>query len=60
MNISSIRESSEQFHLLTTTGRTQTATMTLKPGAASGLPRHRAGRRHRPEPAEPLGRMDGF
>lgn len=35
MNISNIRESSEEFHLLETTGRTQTATMTLKPGAAS-------------------------
>lgn len=35
MNISNIRESSGEFHLLETTGRTQTATMTLKPGAAS-------------------------
>ncbi|MGV3662289.1 MAG: cupin domain-containing protein [Prosthecobacter sp.] len=35
MNIASIRESSEEFHLLETTGRTQTATMTLKPGAAT-------------------------
>ena len=32
MNIADIRESSEDFHLLETTGRTQTATMTLKPG----------------------------
>ncbi len=35
MNIANIRESSEEFHLLETTGRTQTATMILKPGAAS-------------------------
>ncbi len=35
MNIASIRESLEEFHLLETTGRTQTATMTLKPGAAT-------------------------
>lgn len=35
MNIASIRESGEEFHLLETTGRTQTATMTLKPGAAT-------------------------
>jgi mannose-6-phosphate isomerase-like protein (cupin superfamily) len=35
MNIASIRESSEEFHLLETTGRTQTATMTLKAGAAT-------------------------
>ncbi|GEP45611.1 cupin domain-containing protein [Brevifollis gellanilyticus] len=35
MNISNIRESSEDFHLLETTGRTQSATMTLKPGEAS-------------------------
>jgi mannose-6-phosphate isomerase-like protein (cupin superfamily) len=35
MNIANIRESSEEFHLLETTGRTQTATMTLKPGAAT-------------------------
>ena len=35
MNIANIRESSEDFHLLETTGRTQTATMTLKPGEAT-------------------------
>jgi mannose-6-phosphate isomerase-like protein (cupin superfamily) len=35
MNIANIRESSEDFHLLKTTGRTQTATMTLKPGDAT-------------------------
>lgn len=35
MNITNIRESSEAFHLLETTGRTQTATMTLAPGAAT-------------------------
>lgn len=35
MNIASIRDSDEEFHLLETTGRTQTATMTLKPGAAT-------------------------
>lgn len=35
MNIANIRESSEDFHLLETTGRTQTASMTLKPGEAS-------------------------
>jgi len=35
MNIANIRESTEEFHLIETTGRTQTATMTLKPGAAS-------------------------
>src|SRR6184192_1136811 len=34
MNIANIHESSEDFHLLETTGRTQTATMTLKPGEA--------------------------
>ena len=36
MNIANIHESSEDFHLLETTGRTQTATMTLKPGEATG------------------------
>jgi mannose-6-phosphate isomerase-like protein (cupin superfamily) len=36
MNIANIRESSGDFHLLETTGRTQTATMTLKPGEATG------------------------
>ena len=35
MNIANIHESSEEFHLLETTGRTQTATMTLRPGDAS-------------------------
>ncbi|SRR5260221_11309820 len=35
MNIANIRESSEDFHLLETTGRTQTATITLKPGEAT-------------------------
>jgi mannose-6-phosphate isomerase-like protein (cupin superfamily) len=35
MNIADIRASSEEFHLLETTGRTQTATMTLNPGAAT-------------------------
>ena len=35
MNIADISESPEEFHLLETTGRTQTATMTLKPGAAT-------------------------
>ena len=35
MNIANIRESSEEFHLLETTGRTQTATMTLRPGDAT-------------------------
>lgn len=35
MNITSIRESAEEFHILETTGRSQTATMTLKPGAAT-------------------------
>lgn len=35
MNIANIRESAEEFHLLETTGRTQTATMRLGPGAAT-------------------------
>ncbi|MGB8170268.1 MAG: cupin domain-containing protein [Chthoniobacteraceae bacterium] len=35
MNIANIRESSNDFHLLETTGRTQTATMTLQPGATT-------------------------
>jgi mannose-6-phosphate isomerase-like protein (cupin superfamily) len=35
MNTANIRESAEEFHLLVTTGRTQTATMTLPPGAAT-------------------------
>jgi putative monooxygenase len=35
MNISNIRESTEDFHLLVTTGRSQTATMTLIPGTAT-------------------------
>lgn len=35
MNIANIRESAEEFHLLITTGRSQTATMTLAPGAAT-------------------------
>jgi mannose-6-phosphate isomerase-like protein (cupin superfamily) len=35
MNIADLRESSESFHLLETTGRTQTATMTLQPGEAT-------------------------
>lgn len=35
MNTSSIRESTEEFHLLVTTGRTQTATMTLVAGAST-------------------------
>ena len=35
MNIANIRESAEDFHLLETTGRTQTATMTLSPGSAT-------------------------
>lgn len=35
MNIANILESTDDFHLLETTGRTQTATMTLKSGAAS-------------------------
>lgn len=36
MNIANIHESSEDFHLLETTGRTQTATMTLKSGESTG------------------------
>ena len=36
MNIASIHESAEDFHLLETTGRTQTATMTLKAGDSTG------------------------
>lgn len=35
MNIANIQQSEEDFHLLETTGRTQTATMTLRPGEAS-------------------------
>ncbi|WP_395736260.1 cupin domain-containing protein [Prosthecobacter sp.] len=35
MNISNIRESTEEFHLLVTTGRSQTATMTLVSDAAT-------------------------
>jgi mannose-6-phosphate isomerase-like protein (cupin superfamily) len=35
MNIANIHESSEDFHLLETTGRTQTATLTLSPGEAT-------------------------
>ncbi len=35
MNIVNIHESAEEFHLLETTGRTQTATMQLAPGAAT-------------------------
>ncbi len=35
MNIKNIRESAEEFHLLVTTGRSQTATMTLPPGGAT-------------------------
>jgi mannose-6-phosphate isomerase-like protein (cupin superfamily) len=35
MNIANIRESAEDFHLLETTGRTQTATMTLHAGEAT-------------------------
>src|SRR5436190_16799190 len=35
MNIANIRESSEEFHLLETTGRTQTATITLGAGEAT-------------------------
>jgi mannose-6-phosphate isomerase-like protein (cupin superfamily) len=36
MNIANIRESEADFHLLETTGRTQTATMRLKQGEATG------------------------
>lgn len=35
MNIANIHESSEDFHLLETTGRTQTASISLKPGEAT-------------------------
>jgi mannose-6-phosphate isomerase-like protein (cupin superfamily) len=35
MNIANIKESEEDFHLLETTGRTQTATMRLKHGEAT-------------------------
>lgn len=35
MNTVSIRQSAEDFHLLLTTGRTQTATITLNPGDAT-------------------------
>lgn len=35
MNITHIRESTEEFHLLETTGRTQTASMRLGPGAST-------------------------
>jgi mannose-6-phosphate isomerase-like protein (cupin superfamily) len=35
MNLTNVYESSEEFHLLETTGRTQTATMTLGPGKAT-------------------------
>ncbi len=35
MNIADIRTSPDEFHLLITTGRSQTATMTLAPGSAS-------------------------
>lgn len=35
MNVANIRQSSERFHLLETTGRSQTATMILQPGEAS-------------------------
>lgn len=35
MNVAKIHESTEAFHLLETTGRTQTATMTLPPGGAT-------------------------
>ncbi len=35
MNILNIREATEEFHLLETAGRTQTATMRLVPGAAT-------------------------
>jgi quercetin dioxygenase-like cupin family protein len=35
MNIANIDESKESFHLLETTGRTQTATIRLKPGEAT-------------------------
>jgi mannose-6-phosphate isomerase-like protein (cupin superfamily) len=35
MNIADIHASAESFHLLETTGRTQSATMTLQPGEAT-------------------------
>jgi len=35
MNITQIRESADEFHLLETTGRTQTASMRLGPGAST-------------------------
>jgi mannose-6-phosphate isomerase-like protein (cupin superfamily) len=35
MNIANILESKEDFHILETTGRTQTATMRLEPGAST-------------------------
>ena len=35
MNINDIHESSEDFHILETTGRTQSATITLKSGEAT-------------------------
>ena len=35
MNIADIRESSDEFHLLETTGRTQTASMLLQPGGTT-------------------------
>jgi mannose-6-phosphate isomerase-like protein (cupin superfamily) len=35
MNVADIRQSSDEFHLLETTGRSQTATMTLTPSAAT-------------------------
>jgi hypothetical protein len=38
MNIANIHESSEDFHLLETTGRTQAATMKLDPQAATSDP----------------------
>ena len=42
MNITNIHDSAEDFHLLQTTGRTQTATITLQPGEATsdGFNRH--------------------
>jgi mannose-6-phosphate isomerase-like protein (cupin superfamily) len=36
MNIANIRESRDDFHILETTGRTQTATMRLDQGQATG------------------------
>lgn len=35
MNVANLQQTSGDFHLLETTGRTQTATMTLGPGEAS-------------------------